>query len=849
MQYLMKCPTIRRRACFALSVAAAALAVSGQVLGQHAKQGLSLGDNANDRATGQSLQKSMIWLPSAPAGKQVYVVFRKRFDLDAMPSSATLHIFADSRYILWINGRYVERGPCRFDPKGPEYDTLDIQPHLHLGANAIAVLVHHFHDGSDRTDWASLNGRIMRHVPGLCALLELKGSAGQTKRMCTDATWRASAATRFLPGPLDRWENCWASLPDRIDARRDTGDWTLVQFDDSGWETAAPVDGNLWGPLQARAIPLLRETEIGPLLLVQDSGKKPLAETLPVELNSGDSLVIDAGQFVQAYSDLQFEAESGAILELEYAPHYFDTGRRPSGSYGRVNQYIARSGRQNYLSGDTFGFKYLVIRAKSGPIRLQQVRIVQRIYPFDTVGSFQCSDPLLERLWSISVHTVCVCSEDAYVDCATRERTEWMADGYAVAYRTTRVALAGPETDGQRVYSDPRLLRNLLRHIAQSQQPDSRLKAHHPSNRWDIHGYIEDYACLWVHALREYYDHTGDAGLVREVWPALTGQLQWFLDRRTANGLVEAREFLYVGNPLVYKVCEGATLNAFVYGALRDAAFLARMLGQDTQYEWFMAAAVQLTQAVNLHLWDQSSGAYLGSILDGKATPATAHATMSCLHFGLVPPQRCEPARRWLLANCEKENISPYAYQLLLEEIYRADTDQADREVLDLVRKRWGPMAQGETGTVWEAFGPSENCHEAGAVPAYFLSAYVLGVRLDEPVTDKRLIIEPHLGNLPHAAGVVVTEHGPVPVSWTRAATGVSLDFTFEVPTGIQARLSLPRLGEKAQIRLDGRPIDPTTLTSRGRWMDLEVAAGKHSGRISVHAVEGSQPAASVGGG
>jgi hypothetical protein len=28
------------------------------------------------------------------------------------------------RYMLWINGRYVERGPCRFVPAHPEYDTL-----------------------------------------------------------------------------------------------------------------------------------------------------------------------------------------------------------------------------------------------------------------------------------------------------------------------------------------------------------------------------------------------------------------------------------------------------------------------------------------------------------------------------------------------------------------------------------------------------------------------------------------------------------------------------------------------------------------------------------------------------
>jgi hypothetical protein len=63
----------------------------------------------------QSLQQSMIWSPSSPAGTQVYQAFRNGFVLATKPPQASLQIFADSRYILWVSGRYVLRGPCRFD--------------------------------------------------------------------------------------------------------------------------------------------------------------------------------------------------------------------------------------------------------------------------------------------------------------------------------------------------------------------------------------------------------------------------------------------------------------------------------------------------------------------------------------------------------------------------------------------------------------------------------------------------------------------------------------------------------------------------------------------------------------
>ncbi len=69
------------------------------------------------------------------------VGFRKEIEIRSIPREAKLMIFADSRYLLWINGKYIERGPCRFDPKGPQYDLIDIKDRIRKGKNTIAVLV------------------------------------------------------------------------------------------------------------------------------------------------------------------------------------------------------------------------------------------------------------------------------------------------------------------------------------------------------------------------------------------------------------------------------------------------------------------------------------------------------------------------------------------------------------------------------------------------------------------------------------------------------------------------------------------------------------------------------------
>ena len=359
------------------------------------------------------------------------------------------------------------------------------------------------------------------------------------------------------------------------------------------------------GAAPRRHIPLLRETEVGPLAVVQWSKKKlegepKLKDLLPLEIKAGEYLVLDVGQFAQAYSVLDFEADEGSRLALEYAQSFRDTdGLNRSISWGHVNQYTAKAGRQTYMSTDTFGCKYVVVQVVGGRVRLLGMKMVNRLYPFDVVGKFASSDPLLNDIWRMGVRTIQTCSEDAYVDCATRERVEWLGDVVMVSYPISRLTMAGPGVDGKPYWSDPRLFGNMLRHMGQSVQPDGRIKARHPSTGWDIHTYIEDYSCLWIQALRTWHDNTGDLELVREAWPAVTAQLKWFLDRRTERGLVKAREFVFPGNPLCYQVCEGATLNAFVVRALADAAELARLLGQPEQQRQYAEASQAIQKAIN----------------------------------------------------------------------------------------------------------------------------------------------------------------------------------------------------------------------------------------------------------
>jgi len=180
--------------------------------------------------------------------------FRKIFKLPDKPDKGELRIFADSRYMLFINGKYVGRGPCRSDPRWQYYDVLNVTPYLSAGRNIIAALALHYGYGT---------GQSIPRMPALVVEGRFHCLNGQKVSISSDGSWkclRAPAYDRRAPringrqGPIEVY-----------DARRSPSGWIEVNYDDQEWANAAarPLTRNhpFWN-LVPRDIPLLREDEM-----------------------------------------------------------------------------------------------------------------------------------------------------------------------------------------------------------------------------------------------------------------------------------------------------------------------------------------------------------------------------------------------------------------------------------------------------------------------------------------------------------------------------------------------------------------------------------------------------------
>lgn len=197
-------------------------------------------------------QGHWIWTSEALPERNASVRFLRTFHYSGGP--AMLHLTADSRYTLWLNGRFLGFGPVRAWPNHWRYDSYDLAPELREGENVLAVLVNHPGEG---------NFQYLPRPAGLLAQLELSGET-----VVSDASWLAAPAPAW-PAVTPRI-SCQEPFEEHFDARLDDG-WLLPGYDASGWTAAEllrPALDGIHNNLQPRGIPFLTQEPVLPQRLV-----------------------------------------------------------------------------------------------------------------------------------------------------------------------------------------------------------------------------------------------------------------------------------------------------------------------------------------------------------------------------------------------------------------------------------------------------------------------------------------------------------------------------------------------------------------------------------------------------
>ena len=202
---------------------------------------------------------SWIWSDGGLPAANSFVAFRRVVNISGRVTAANLHLTADSRYTLFVNGKYVGSGPPRSWLSPWPVDVYDLGPLLHAGANVISVVVQHFGVGTFQ---------YLPADPGLLAQLGWEDEAGK-QNIVTDTAWNCVPHTgfhRIVPriSVQQGWE-------EQFDARHSLGpDWASV-IEDDGWSSAVVKASAGTAPhseFELRDIPMLTREIVSPRSIV-----------------------------------------------------------------------------------------------------------------------------------------------------------------------------------------------------------------------------------------------------------------------------------------------------------------------------------------------------------------------------------------------------------------------------------------------------------------------------------------------------------------------------------------------------------------------------------------------------
>ncbi|NJO68761.1 MAG: hypothetical protein HC830_05310 [Bacteroidetes bacterium] len=129
-----------------------------------------------------------LWIKH-PATNDQYGVyhFRKSFELGNVPGKFIIHISADNRYWLYVNGKRICTGPAKGDLGHWRFESLDIASYLQKGKNVLAVTV--YNPGDYRATWQVTGGTG----------LVVQGNTATEALVNTDTSWKVMENTAYSP--------------------------------------------------------------------------------------------------------------------------------------------------------------------------------------------------------------------------------------------------------------------------------------------------------------------------------------------------------------------------------------------------------------------------------------------------------------------------------------------------------------------------------------------------------------------------------------------------------------------------------------------------------------------------
>ncbi|MEA2063105.1 MAG: alpha-L-rhamnosidase N-terminal domain-containing protein, partial [Gemmatimonadota bacterium] len=555
-----------------------------------------------------------VWVSAPDRDRTSYGVFhfRRRFELEGKPGKFIVHISADNRYKLFVNGHEAGDGPARGDLEHWRFESYDLADRLRPGSNVIAAVVWNF---DEHAPYAQ-----MSHSTAFL----VQGNSEAEEVVNTGEHWKVFENKAYSPVRItrDRIPSFHVTGPgDRVDGNSYPWGWEKPAFDDSAWEQAEPItksrawprgvrDGGGYWCLVPRMIPQMEKKIEGPFIVRRGPDQfkaflnKPWdEEPLTVPPGSKISLLLDKTHLTLAYPEFTVSGGAGSMISVTYAEAMFDDQRQKHhrdkvegmNIIGNYDEFLPDGEAERLFTTlwvRTYRYIQLDIETADQALTIHPPASRFAAYPFEQAAVFKSDDPSLEKIWEVGWRTARLCAGETYFDCPYYEQLNYIGD--------TRIqALISLYVTG-----DDRLMRKAIMQFDDSRIPDGLTQSRYPTRIIQI---IPPYSLFWIAMVYDHWMHCDDPEFVRSFLPGIRGVIEWFAGQVTENGLlgnlpwwnfVDWADEYRSGVPPGAVDGENAVISLqFVY-VLQYAARLSEAFGRQCEADQYRALADRVGRAV-----------------------------------------------------------------------------------------------------------------------------------------------------------------------------------------------------------------------------------------------------------
>ncbi len=485
--------------------------------------------------------------------------YRKEFAAKKTIRRAVIYATALGIYELHLNGKRV--GDAYFAPGWSDYhqrayyNAYDVTALMKPGANAVgAWLADGWYAGY--IGFGLLTGIgtegygrfTYGKTPALMAQLEIEFTDGSRQIVGTDDSWKVTGA-----GPIQEADFL---MGERYDARKEMAGWSTAGFDDSKWESAVRADAT--GPVKAKFYEYQnpapgaklkiegREVDLGfhrPARLEAFPGLpvRAIEEIKPVALTSSTNGVhiFNLGQNFAGVVRLKVKGPAGTEVRLRYGEMLHPDGRLMTENLRKAratDTYILRGDPDGeiYLPRFTFhGFQYVELTGYPGTPEADAITGIVLHSDLPLTSGFECSDPMVNRLFKNIVWTQRANFLDLPTDCPQRdERFGWTGDAQIYAR-------AGTINMGAAAFYS-----KWIRELMESQRPSGTFPGYAPFPFQ--HGL--DFGTAWCDAgvivPWTIYKAYGDTRIIERCWEPMTRFIKWRQGESKGNlGIVHGNDW------------------------------------------------------------------------------------------------------------------------------------------------------------------------------------------------------------------------------------------------------------------------------------------------------------------